>query len=409
MEILRSSVSEVMHKIIKQMNAGAPYVEILDFVFEALKVSIPYDRMAVALLSDDQCQLKAHWVRSSKAPRHLKRDYAAPVSESLREILTTGKARLIDDLQEYLKIHPTSSATRLVLKDGVRSSLACPIIANSKPIGIIIFSSFKPLTYKESHIGIFSELAEDLTVVIEHGKLRKFFAENTSKDRLLGMIVHDLRSPASVIYGFLSLIVEEDWYKQLDPTSKNIFTILERNATTILDLLADLSDMNQLASGHFSISQKSVNLKEFLTEIVESTRLIAKRKRIAFKFIHCEHLPSVAKFDPARIKQVLENLISNAIKFSKPGTEIILDVGSSPSRLNFSITDHGPGIPDKELQSLFQHFGKTSVKPTSNEPSTGLGLFIAKNLVDAHGGEISVESEINVGSKFYFWLPSDQE
>jgi signal transduction histidine kinase len=402
---IQSHFSDVLQKVIRRMNQGIPYVEILDFVFEAMKTEIPFDRISVALLDKEQTKLKILWVRSGFPARHLPRDYEGPVSASLKRILDSDTPRIIGDLQAYLEQHPDSETTQRIVRDGIRSSLTCPIYSKSQPVGVVFFSSMQPFTYNDSHIATFSELAEDVAMIIEHGRLQNFFSESQSKDRLLSMVVHDLRAPASVIYGFLNLLFEEDWYQKLDLKKKHIFEVLDKNANSMLKLLGDLSDSSQLTSGQMAVEVQPVNLKDFLTSFDQEASVLAERKKIEFVLKLIEPLPDSALFDPVRLQQALENLVTNAIKYSNSGTEIDLDVNVSEGRLYFSVKDQGQGIPARELPLLFRHLGKTSVKPTNGESSSGLGLFITKSLIEAHGGEIQAESEVNKGSTFSFWIP----
>ena len=109
--------------------------------------------------------------------------------------------------------------------------------------------------------------------------------------------------------------------------------------------------------------------------------------------------------DVNKLKQVLDNLFSNAMKFSNPNTFIHLDIISSEKEVQISVKDQGNGIPESELDNLFQAFGTTSVKSTAGEKSTGLGLVSVKKIVETHGGRIWVESEVGKGSEFHFTIP----
>ncbi|MEO0081904.1 MAG: ATP-binding protein, partial [candidate division WOR-3 bacterium] len=115
-------------------------------------------------------------------------------------------------------------------------------------------------------------------------------------------------------------------------------------------------------------------------------------------------LPRV-RFDRTRIEQVLNNLVSNALKFSRPGTKVKVSVGQMDGLMAVSVEDRGPGIPADELVKLFRPFSRTSVRSTSGEKSTGLGLAISRKIIEAHGGRIWAESEVGKGSTFHFGLP----
>jgi two-component system sensor histidine kinase/response regulator len=132
--------------------------------------------------------------------------------------------------------------------------------------------------------------------------------------------------------------------------------------------------------------------------------VIAHKKNIRIHFKCREKVPEVL-FDKPKIEQVLNNLISNAVKFSKPDTVINVSIFSDHSDVTVSVADNGPGIPYSEQKLLFKPFEKLSVKSTAGESSTGLGLSIVRNIIVAHGGKIWVESEEGKGSTFYFTLP----
>jgi two-component system sensor histidine kinase/response regulator len=137
---------------------------------------------------------------------------------------------------------------------------------------------------------------------------------------------------------------------------------------------------------------------------VATNRLIAARKKILVDLNLGPDLPAV-EADPRKIEQVMENLLSNAIKFSPPGTTVTMNLKPMGAQVRIEVRDQGPGIPEAERGKLFQPFQRTSVKPTGGEKSSGLGLAIARRVVEAHGGRIGVESEVGVGSTFFVNLP----
>lgn len=217
--------------------------------------------------------------------------------------------------------------------------------------------------------------------------------------------LHDLRSPIAVIQGFIEVIRGEPWFIELDEDSQDIFNILLRNTHYMVDLVGDLAEMNHLNEVGRSVNVQRVLLKEFVADVVSTGSLLAAKKNIHFFGPNFPPETAEAWFDARRIRQVLDNLITNAIKFSRPGGAITLSVESQPEKLLLSVTDTGLGIPTGELSLLFKDFGKTSVRPTAGESSTGLGLAIARRIVEAHGGQISVESQAGEGSTFAFWIP----
>lgn len=146
--------------------------EVLDRIFEHFAQIIPYDRLGYAMLSDDKQHVSAYWARSLADKIHLGIGFTAAMrGSSLQTIIDTGKPRILNDLASHLERNPDSVSTRLMLEEGVRSSLTCPLIAHGKPIGFIFFSSFTPGTYRDLHQGIFLRLATQLSLLIEKSRL----------------------------------------------------------------------------------------------------------------------------------------------------------------------------------------------------------------------------------------------
>ncbi|MCS6889830.1 MAG: GAF domain-containing protein, partial [Chloroflexus sp.] len=163
---------ETLHRITTRINAGLMLDEILDGVYNDFRDVIPYERIGFALLEDGGNVLRARWARTSLPAVHLKRGYAAPMAgSSLEMILQTGQPRIINDLVQYLRRKPESESTRLIVNEGIRSSLTCPLIANGVPVGFIFFSSAKTNTYTNEHVERYMQIAEQLSVIVEKGNL----------------------------------------------------------------------------------------------------------------------------------------------------------------------------------------------------------------------------------------------
>jgi hypothetical protein len=399
-----------MHRlggITAQINAGLLLDEVLDSVYETFHSLIPYDRIGFSLLSETGDTVMARWARS-RAPRlYIDRDYAAPLEgSSLEALFVTGKPRILNDLVEYLKEKPESTSTRLMMKEGMRSSLTCPLIARGKPIGFMFFSSMNPGTYRDAHVDLFQTIAGQLAVIVEKGRLYQQLLElNELKGRFLGIVAHDLRNPLNVVKGFLGLM--RAGILNPSPSERDsIYGTMEGACERMLDLLNDLLDIQAIESGHLDLAPKSTDLRGFLDGILRENSILGQAKAIR---LHLEVADGVgsAWFDPRRISQVLGNLVSNAFKFSHECTDVTVKAMQCPShRVIVTVTDQGQGIPVAEQAQLFSEFGKCSVKPTGGEKSHGLGLAICKRIVEAHGGRIWVKSTPGEGSTFGFTLPS---
>ena len=225
---------------------------------------------------------------------------------------------------------------------------------------------------------------------------------DTQKNRLLGMAAHDLRNPLGIVYGY-SQILAEDPDLSAEETAEMIATI-HRAAAFMRGLIDDLLDLTAIEAGTLRLDRVPTDPVELARSNVALNQILAASKDISITLEHDDGLPLV-DVDAQRFDQVLNNLIGNAVKYSDPGSPIVMSVRRNDSCVRFSIRDHGRGIAPDFLARMFSPFAKAASTGTAGEKSTGLGLAIVKRIVDAHGGELSVESELGEGSTFSVCLP----
>ncbi|MDX9752656.1 MAG: ATP-binding protein [bacterium] len=397
-----------LHEVTEQINSGLLLDEILNHVYEAFQNIIPYDRIGFATLDENQEHATAIWARTNVSTIRLPIGYSVDIrNSSLQHVMKSKMPRILNDLEAYLQTHPQSSSTREIVAEGMHSSLTCPLIAMNKPIGFLFFSSKEKHTYQDEHVDLFMRIARHLSIILEKSRLYQRLLElNQIKNKFLGIAAHDLRNPLGVVIGYLRLI-QDGMFGPLEDRLSQTISTMERNCDKMLDLLNDLLDVSAIESGRLSLVKKPVNLEVFLTACVESYRILAKNKTIQLVLEKTSSLPQ-GYFDPDRIEQVLNNLITNAIKFSLPGTAIQIHAEGDSNHISISVTDQGPGIPCDELSHLFTPFPQISVKPTQGEKSTGLGLAIAKKIIDTHNGTITVKSQVGQGTTFTITLPRPQ-
>jgi signal transduction histidine kinase len=175
----------------------------------------------------------------------------------------------------------------------------------------------------------------------------------------------------------------------------------------MLKLIDDFLDVSSIESGHLRLDRVPTNARKLLEQNVGLNASLAQKKQIKLTLEVESAVPELS-IDAGKIAQVLNNLISNAIKFSQADTAILVRAGADGDGVRIEVRDQGPGIPEGERGKLFQPFGKTSICSTAGESSTGLGLAIVRKIVEGHGGRIWVESEPGIGSAFIFTLPAPE-
>lgn len=226
---------------------------------------------------------------------------------------------------------------------------------------------------------------------------------NEQKNYLIGMAAHDLRNPIGAIKAYSEFLTEEVALI-IGEEQKEYLSIIKSSADLMIDLVNEMLEFSHLSSGTIKLKLKNIDIKELIRETVMMNAITASNKNIEI----ITKLPEeeiYAEIDKFKIQQVLNNLITNAIKFSFSDTMIKINLRKYGRLINISVIDQGQGIKETELDKLFLPFQKLSTKSTLGEKSTGLGLAIVKKLVDAHDGKIWAESEKGKGSTFSFNLP----
>lgn len=242
-------------------------------------------------------------------------------------------------------------------------------------------------------------LAEELRL-----KNKRLEELDQQKNHMLGMAAHDIRNPLGIILGYAKFL-QVDAGPQLSAEHRAFLNAITESSEFILGLVEQMLDISTIESGKLTIHRSAIDLGSLATNHVKLIGVLAARKGIR---IDLEIAPNrvIVNADAVKIEQVLSNLTSNAIKFSPPNGTITVRIEStSPTRAEFSVRDEGPGIPRDEFHRLFRPFSTTSVRATSGERSSGLGLAIARRIIEGHGGEITVESQVGKGSTFRVSLP----
>ncbi|HET8865885.1 MAG TPA: HAMP domain-containing sensor histidine kinase [Gracilimonas sp.] len=238
-------------------------------------------------------------------------------------------------------------------------------------------------------------------------KTAKLERMNEFKNQVMGMAAHDLRNPLMLILNFAEFLID-DHQEESFFTEEQYKMVKEVKGTSeyMVKIIEDMLDMSSFESGSIKLDKEKINLVDLIEKVVSLSRSSSSKKNIVIT----THLPdlSVKKvIDGRKLRQVLDNLLSNAIKYSNPDTEIEVGIIRSDKgeEVTIFVQDHGQGIPEDEIDRLFEPYSNISVEATAGEKSTGLGLAIVKKIVEAHGGKIEVDSEVAVGSTFFVKLP----
>lgn len=238
-------------------------------------------------------------------------------------------------------------------------------------------------------------------IAFQNNELTKL---NEDKNKFIGIATHDLKSPLNRVKGFISII-------QASPTAtvvsqKEYFDMALESVSGMQKLISSILDINRIEEGRHEVKKEAFDVVDFAQKKLLSFEKQAAEKQIALSF--SSNVSSLTvNSDKEILSQVLENLISNALKFSEKGKEVFLLVHSHSDKTTITVKDQGPGISESEKKLLFGKFQKLSNKPTAGESSSGLGLSIVKELVESLDGTISCESIVGEGTSFILELPKE--
>jgi len=261
----------------------------------------------------------------------------------------------------------------------------------------------KPFQAKEVLARIRTHLRSQLLAEQQKTLVEQLSKANAAKNRFLGMAAHDLRNPLASIRG-LAEFLRDGVVGHLTPEQLDLIETIHGASQSMLSLVNELLDVATIESGELKIVPERHNLSDLIEKSVYLANIDAAKKNTHIVFAHTGPGP-YASIDSAKIQQVVDNLLNNAVKFSPPGSTVTVELRADAGQCSFGVKDQGPGIPDNERDKLFKDFSRLSVKPTGGEKSTGLGLAICRKIVDAHGGSIVAENLPGGGGEFRVTLP----
>jgi two-component system phosphate regulon sensor histidine kinase PhoR len=236
-------------------------------------------------------------------------------------------------------------------------------------------------------------------VAVLHDITRIEEVERTQRD-FVANVSHELRTPLTSISGYVELLLEEEH----DPERHGHLKVVERNTGRLLGLVSDLLFAARLQSGGFEVKRSPVDIGVIVQQAAAAARPHAEAASVALRVRGDD--AAMVDGEEDRLAQLLDNLISNAIKFTPAGGEVAVTLAAQNRQVSIEVSDTGIGIREEDLSRLFMRFFRSDATAAAAIPGTGLGLFIAKGIVEAHGGQIVVRSSVGKGTTFVVDLPA---
>ena len=286
-----------------------------------------------------------------------------------------------------------------------RSLICVPLVTSGKPLGALtLVTSGSGRRFDVADLSLAADLARRAAVVVEHARLFNDAQQATkARDDVLAVVAHDLRNPLNTVTMAVSLMLETTPLDRVQ--ERRQAEIVRRAADRMNRMIQDLLDVKRMESGNLTIDARPEEPAAIINDTIDMLRPLAVGSTIRLDTNIEENLPHVVA-DSARIQQVLSNLVGNAVKFTPREGRITVCAERIDGEVRFSVIDTGSGIPAEQLPHIFGRFWQAK---SSDRRGIGLGLAIAKGIVEAHNGRIWVESDVGLGSTFYFTLPTTRD
>ncbi len=362
---------------------------------------IPFDRTAIVLVENEQARTIATAGRG--ADTVYPPGSAGPIAGTVLERVVAGEVVRRQDLAE--RSYPEDAH---LLDLGLRSELIAPLLIGARPIGMISLSREQANAFTDDEVELAALLGRLVGTAVQN--IRSYEAERSTVEELrrlsalradfVSLVSHELRSPMAAVIGAARTL--QDRWRTLNADQREAFLALIADETNRLAaLIGDVLDTSRIEAGTFNYRFTDVDLSSIVADAVGAAAVGQDEVRVRADV--ADALPAI-RGDAERLRQVLTNLIDNAVKYSPAGDEVAVRARRENGRVLIEVSDHGPGIPFDQQRLIFEKFGRADM-PGGSKPGTGLGLFIARSIAEAHGGTLDVRSRPNAGTTFVLSLP----
>jgi len=399
----RADALEAANRCARALSSSLDLEQAFDAFIREIRGLVPFDRIAIVLSAEGTAQVMA--VAGAGADDVLPPGSAMPIQGTLlEELLRTNRAVYRQDMSSA--VYPEEEE---FLELGLRCRFATPLLQGARTIGMLSLVRREPDSFSADEMELAALLGRLVASAVQN--IRAYEAERKTVEELrrlstlrsdfVSLVSHELRTPMAAVIGSARTL-QQRW-RELSPEQRESFLELIAGETgRLATLISDVLDTSRIDAGTFSFRFTDVDIGELIRDAVATVELSSDE--VGLRAEVQDSLPTI-RGDASRLRQVLMNLIDNAIKYSPAGDQVEVRAYSEDGRrrLRIDVCDHGPGIAREDQRLIFEKFGRVTTGNT--RPGTGLGLFIARSIVEAHGGTLEVSSAPNQGSTFTLDLP----
>lgn len=397
--VLRPEELEAVYAISRAVAQAVNLDSALDEIIHLARPVFIFDNMVLYLKKGEEA-LEPAYARAIGRGRSHEADLAWGETTAHQALQTNQVAILIEKMENF-----ETDRTRL------RYSLGLPLSWGSEnALGALVFIRFGGPSFKPDQIRLSEFIAVHVAQLMGHTYLVQRVASLEAERRLnrlqedfIATVSHELLTPLGFIKGYATTLLRDDidWDSN---TRQEFLSIIDDEADRLRELIENLMDSSRLQAGTLRMSFQPLRLDTFLKDMV--LRAGSRNEEIQI-YLDLKINGLQIQADPTRLAQVFDNLLSNAIKYA-PGAQVKITLAKESEQAQMTVSDNGPGIASENLKNLFNRFYRV---PSNNVTvrGTGLGLYICRRIIQAHGGEITVESVLGEGTTFHIYLPLEMK
>ena len=399
----RADVLDAATRCAHALSSSLDLDEAFEEFIRELRGFIPFDRMAIVLEEGGAAQVMA--VAGVGAEEVFRSGSRQPAAETLlAEVIRTGQPVYREDMDDAS--YPEEREFREL---GLRSRIAAPLMQGPTAVGMVSLVRRQSQAFSKQEIELVALLGRLVASAVQN--IRAYEAERNTVEELrrlsalradfVSLVSHELRAPMASVVGSAQTL-QLRW-RELSPDQRESFLALIGSETERLAaLVGDVLDTSRIEAGTFSYRFADVDLGGLVRDSVASVSVGQDEVEVTAEV--GDGLPRI-RGDRDRLQQVLTNLIDNAVKYSPAGQQVVVRAYREDSQVRVDVSDSGPGVPTEQQRLIFEKFGRANTPGSQGKPGTGLGLFIARSIAEAHGGSLTVFSSPAQGATFTLTLP----